>query len=136
MASLLRRAESLVGLPYVEGQFDCGHLAVLAARELFGREVQLPVAQPHPCAARDQAAALAVCRRELARKVAEPQPGDLALFIEDLGIGAHQWHVGTLVAWQPEPWVLHTYAGAASVLQRLADCRRCGLVLEGWYRWT
>lgn len=137
---LLRRAEALVGLPYVEGEFDCGHLVVRAARELFGREVELPIASPHPVSARGQAAALAVCRRMTARALLPyqaVQPGDLALFTEvDSGGVTRHWHVGLVIETQPEFWILHTRAGDASVLARLVDCIRQGLALEGWYRWT
>lgn len=131
-----RQAEALVGLPYVEGEFDCGHLVVRAARELFGREVVLPLNGPHPLQARDQVAAIAACRRDLARRVWDVAPGDLALMLERMDDGTQQWHLGTVVDVQPEVWLLHTRAGGASGLHRLADVQRWGLRVEGWYRWV
>lgn len=131
-----RQAEALVGLPYIDGEFDCGHLMVRAARELFGREVVLPLNGPHPLQPRDQVAAIAACRRELAHRVCEVQPGDLALMLEPTDDGGQQWHLGTVVDVQPEVWLLHTRAGGASCLHRLADVQRWGLVLEGFYRWN
>lgn len=135
----LRQASVLVGLPYVAGEFDCGHLAVLAAQLLFGRHVKLPgvalAKGTHPTDAREIGAAIALCRREVATRVDVPEPGNLALFTETAADGHTQWHLGTVVACTPERWVLHTREGGASMLQRLADCTRQGLALEGYYAW-
>lgn len=132
--SLLRRAEALVGLPYVEGEFDCGHLTVLAQEVLFGRQVTLPLSGPHPLTPRAQAAAVVRCRAELGTRTHEPESGDAVLFTET-SEHATLWHVGTLLAEGGQRWVLHTRAGGWSLLSRLDDCLLQGLRLEGFYRW-
>lgn len=131
----LQRAGCLVGIPYVPGEFDCGHLAVLAARLLFGSEVTLPGANPHPTDAREMGAVIALCRREAAVKVSTPAPGCVALFTESNAEGRVQWHLGTVVDASVQTWVLHTREGGASVLQRLSDMLQQGLALEGFYQW-
>ena len=134
---LLQQAGCLVGIPYEAGVFDCGHLAVAAARLLFGKVVQLPGANPHPISAREMGAAIALGRREAATPVAVDQvvPGCVVLFTETLDNGGTQWHLGTVVANLPETWVLHTREGGFSMLQRMADCLRQGLHFEGFYAW-
>lgn len=135
MRPTLRDAEALVGLPYVEGQFDCGHLLVRAQRELFGREVELPLRGPRPTTDLGQAAAIVRCREALGRRVHLPAHGDGVLFTEAAADGTRRWHVGTVLIEHGQRWVLHTRAGHASLLQRLDDCVRMGLRLEGFYAW-
>lgn len=132
----LMLAERLVGLPYVPGECDCGTLAVRAAREVFGREVTLPQAALAARTAREQGLAIAAGRREMATPVAQPQPGDVALFWEVIGPQARQWHLATVVTVHPFMWLLHTREHWGSQLHRLGDMRRWGLHLDGWYRWN
>lgn len=134
---LLQQAGCLVGIPYQAGVFDCGHLAVMAQRLLFNRVVQLPGCSPRPATAREVGAAIALGRREAATPVTADQvvPGCVVLFTEAMADGHVQWHLGTIVANLPEIWVLHTREGGFSMLQRLADCLRQGLQLEGFYAW-
>ena len=131
----LRQAEALVGLAYVPGTFDCAHLAVLAQEYLFGRQVRLPNTGLHPQGARGQAAAIRRHCDQLATHVEEPQTGDVVLFIEEVE-GGVRWHIGTVILELGQRWVLHTtQAQGASVLQRMDDCLRAGLWVEGFYRW-
>lgn len=129
----LRDAEALVGMPYVEGTFDCAHLAVLAQHTLFGRDVLIP--GRHPAGLRTQAAAIARLRFTVAEQVDLPATGDVALFIAEAAAGALQWHIGTVFLHGGDQWVLHTRADDASRLQRVADVLRFGMLLEGFYRW-
>lgn len=130
----LRDAEALVGIAYEEGTFDCGHLVVRAQRELFGREVVLPLTGPHPRSRLGQAHALLRCREALGYRVQLPRSGDAVMFLEATLEGQH-YHLGTVLVECGQTWVLHTRAGGASVLNRLEECLRSGLVLEGFYRW-
>lgn len=136
---LMREAEQLVGMDYVDGRFDCAHYAVLVQQRLWGRTVHLPLGGArHPRGARSQVAAINRHRDELAeRVVGEPQSGDAILFQEDDEDGRDwHWHIGTLlVRWTGERWVLHLPAYGTSVLQRVSDCQRRGLRVEGYYRW-
>lgn len=134
-ASVLRRAEALVGLCAVPGEFDCAHLARLAQAQLFGRELDWPLPGPHPRGARGQAAAMRRWRDALAVRVEVPRSGDAVLFEQPAARGG-EWHIGTLLIEGGERWVLHTHGGAQrSVLERLVDCRRRALRVEGFYRW-
>jgi hypothetical protein len=136
--ALLRQAEQLVGLEYVPGSFDCGHLAVLAQQRLFARQVQLPLPGERPQTPRAQATALARCREALCTQLDDgvrPLSGDVALFVEEAEGGGIQWHIGTVLAPPGQLWVLHIVDGGHSLLQRLEDCCRMGLWLEGFYRW-
>jgi hypothetical protein len=134
-APSLRDAEALVGLPYVEGEFDCAHLAHLAQERLFGRRLQWPLPGRHPTGVRSRAAAVHRWREQLAHPVAAPQAGDVALFRHTVR-GCDDWHIGTVLLALGQPWVLHTHGGLqASVLEPLQSCRRRGLHLDGYYRW-
>lgn len=134
-AVTLRDAEALVGLPYVAGEFDCMHLARLAQRTLFCREVPEPVTR-HPRTRAAQAQAIEAHRAQVAQPQPQPETGDAVLFIDQDDRGRRQMHIGTLI-FSPtgEAWVLHIRAGDLSLLQRLEDCKRCGLRVEGFYRW-
>jgi hypothetical protein len=137
-APTLRDAEALVGLAYVPGHFDCGHLAVLVQERLFTRAVALPLPGQRPSSPLGQARALARCREALCNPLAgaqRAQTGDVVLFIEEAPGGGVQWHIGTVFKAPAELWVLHIREGASSLLQRLDCCLRSGLMLEGFYRW-
>lgn len=134
----LRQAETLVGLVYVPGSFDCMHLAVLAQRQLFGRAVAWP-AQHHPLGRRHQAAMIQRHCAVLARPLGadeQPATGDGVLWTAAAGPAGRGFHIGTLFVQGGERWVLHTSEELGeSVLQRLADCAAHGLRLEGFYKW-
>ena len=134
----LRQAEVLVGLAYVPGRFDCMHLALLAQRQLFGRDVPWP-RQAHPQGRRHQAAMIQAHCAELARPLADweqAETGDGVLWTVDAGAAGRGFHIGTLFVQGGERWVLHTSIELdMSVLQRLSDCASHGLRLEGFYRW-
>lgn len=138
-AVTLRQAEALVGLAYVDGEFDCAHLAVMAQEYLFGRTVHLPLKGRHPAGRAGQAAAILRHRDELASRLeeaADVATGDAVLFTFEDVDGRVCWHIGTLLLQGGERWVLHTSeALRSSVLQRLDDCMRDGLFVEGFYRW-
>lgn len=135
----LRQAEALVGLPYIDGDADCMHLAVRAQSELFGRTVNWP-ARRHPRGVRGQVALVERHLDELAVLLVDddiPASGDAVLWTadDDAGKGL-RYHIGTLLVQASEMWVLHTNAGLGeSVLQRLVECPAQGLRLEGIYRW-
>lgn len=135
----LRQAERLAGLPYVDGDFDCMHLAVRAARELFGREVPWPHRR-HPTGVKAQRALMSRHADALTVKLAATEPpceGDVVAWSmeADRPSWPRRWHVGTVLLRRGEVWVLHTsVALGSSVLQRLCDVPP-GMRLEGFYRW-
>lgn len=130
----LRDAEALVGIPYDEGHFDCGHLVSLVQQQLFGRAVGLPV--HHPRGRRGQAAMIGRLSAQLVERVVVPATGDVSLYLEVHDDGREGFHLGTVFVQAGECWVLHAHAtSGASVLQRETDALRMGLRLEGYYRW-
>lgn len=130
-------AQRYVGMPYVAGEFDCADLAVRVQREVFGREVALPA--HHPGGARTQGALILRLRDELAVELAEPVDGCAVLLWEPDDYAPDElrlWHIGTVFLHAGEVWVLHASARICSVaLHRLADLRRWGLRVEGFYAW-
>lgn len=134
---LIIQASRYVGRPYAAGEFDCADLAVLVQRELFGRPVALPA--HHPGGARTQGALILRLRDALADRIDEPADGAGVLLWEPdgaVGEDLRRWHIGTVFLHAGEVWVLHASAKMGSVaLQRLADLRRWGLRLEGFYAW-
>ncbi|MDP3613731.1 MAG: hypothetical protein Q8R98_17975, partial [Rubrivivax sp.] len=138
---LLRQAERYVGLPYQPARFTCAHLAVQVQKELFNREVGADLPRRHPVSPNAQHQLIETARAELAELVAEPETGDAVLFkhavhVQGTGL-VDLWHVGTLfLDGLGQAWVLHTHAGAGSVvLELLASCKARGLRLDGFYRW-
>ncbi len=135
MDAMLRQAQKYVGLDYVAGEFDCADLAVLVQRELFGREVPLPATRRRPGGARGQAREINLWRDALAVPIDAPVTGCAVLLSEPDG-GGRTWHVGTVFMDAHQAWVLHNnFAQGSAALQRLADLRRWGMRLEGFYQW-
>jgi len=140
-AITLKHAEAYVtrGLVYEAGVFDCGSLAVLVQRELFGRNIRLPGASQRAKGRRGQARDIAC--QQLAARIEAPVTGCCALFWQTTDAGApplnRHWHVGTVFLHLGETWVLHASNEARGVtLRRLSDLTRQGMHLEGFYRWN
>jgi hypothetical protein len=133
-AVTLRQAEALVGIEYVAGQFDCMHLAVLAQRMLFNRQIAWPE-RTHPRGKLGQAVAVQRHCDELAQRLDDgtpPETGDAVLWRRPDG----GYHIGTVFEQCGQRWVLHADQSlGSSVLQRMADTAAQGLQVEGFYRW-
>lgn len=123
--------ERLTELPYCAATFDCADLVVLAQRELFGRDVQLPNGRPRGLAG---SAAIGELSRPYGCRTDSPQDGDMVLMIES---GTKRpGHVGVFFHLAHEAWVLHTtQKTCCSVLHRVADLPDFGLRIEGYYAW-
>lgn len=136
----LRDAERYVGLPYLEGEFDCGSLAVLVQRELFVREIAAPAASTRSRGRRGQARDLATYQPQLATRVGAPQTGDAVVLWAAVPDGEpplnRQWHLGTVFEQDGEQWVLHCANPVQGVvLQRLHHLVGQGMHLDGFYTW-
>lgn len=131
----LRQAEALVGLPFVDGEFDCVHLAVRAQAELFGRTVLWPAGTRHPRGRRGQIAEIERSRDQVVDAVEVPESGDIVLMRQRLHDETFQYHVGTLIIHAGQRWVLHVFEGHHSVLQPEADMYMDGTRRDGYYRW-
>lgn len=138
--TLFNRAQAYVGTPYIAGQFDCTDLAVQVQRELFNLAVPMPSHSARPgSVARAGGAAIHRLREALADPVETPHAGDFCLLWApegDEARGVQRWHVGTVFMHGGEIWVLHNSGSTTgAALQRLADIKRLGLRLDGFYRW-
>ncbi|WMJ69976.1 peptidoglycan endopeptidase [Stenotrophomonas sp. 24(2023)] len=129
----LHDIERLVGIPYEQARFDCADLVVLAQRELFGREVDLPGRRP-----RGLRGALELAGHSRLRatpREGPPHDGDLVLMIER----GHRTpgHAGVFFFLAHEGWVLHSNeTNGCSVLHRVRDLPGYGLRIEGYYAWN
>lgn len=133
---MLQRAESYVGRPYIEAEFDCADLAVLVQHEVFGRAIALPSGRRRPLGVLGQAREIRRWRDELADRIDTPETGCGVLGFEPDRDGSPMWHIGTVFVTAEDTWVLHnSYAMGSALLQRLSDLRRQGMRLEGFYRW-
>lgn len=136
MDEMLRRAQAYVGLPYLDGEFDCADLAVKVQWELWGRLVTLPLHRRRPQGARGQAAQIRALRDELADRIETPVTGCGVLLLTADDEGAELWHIGTVFESAGETWVLHnSHVLGSAHLHRLADMRRRGMRVEGFYQW-
>lgn len=135
MDAMLAKAEKYVGMPYLEGQFDCADLAVMVQWELFDRLVGLPVHRKRPAGAMGQAREIHALRLGVAERIDAPVTGCGALMYEPLDNG-QRWHIGTVFMAGSEVWLLHnSFTMACACLQRVADLQRFGARLEGYYAW-
>lgn len=134
-------SQAYVGLPWIEGQFDCADLVAKVRREVFGQEITLPT--DHGEGPFGRSATIARHVAEYAAPTEAPQEGDGVLLIAR---GRVQ-HIGLLCVIGSERWVLHncqTKEARArgeigrygqSVLTRERDLERFGYRIEGYYRW-
>ncbi len=135
MNAMLAKAESYVGTPYLQGEFDCADLAVKVQWEVFNRLVALPTHRKRPGGAMGQAREIRTLQGELADRVDVPATGCGVLMFEKTDNGP-LWHIGTAFLADGETWVLHNSARMQSaMLQRLGDLQRAGLQLDGYYSW-
>lgn len=130
-------AQSYVGVEYVPGQYDCGHLFLDVQRQVFGRTVTLPQSvQAHAQGRAGQAAQINQVRDQLAQRIQNPVHGCAVLITSPNEQGQLLWHIGTVFVYRGEVWVLHNSAvmGNAS-LNRLRDFAWRGQRIEGFYTW-
>lgn len=129
------QVERYVGIPYVEGVFDCADLAQQVLCELFGIELALPqdrVRSLHPSTRISEIVRWRplVARRRFDRS--QWRNGDGVLMC----VGEYLSHIGLLFDLNGEWWVLHNDAECkASVLTRVRELRLAGFSLDGVYGW-
>ncbi|POB00168.1 hypothetical protein C2134_02955 [Chromobacterium sinusclupearum] len=123
-------SDRYVGLDYVADTADCAVLASTVARDVLGREIELPgERRPGPFG---RNALIQQHRQELARRIDEPMEAQPVLLISR---GRAQ-HIGVMCRLAGEWWVLHADEAAGFVLrQRLRDLPRQGYQVEGFYEW-
>lgn len=131
---VFKRLQEYVGREYLAGVYDCAHLAADVQREVFGREICLP--NVHPGGVAGQRRAINAMRDELATEIGVPVPGCAAL-LSGLSPDGHEvLHIGTVAMRNGTPWVLHNSAHFGSAqFKSLADLKRMGLSLKGWFAW-
>jgi hypothetical protein len=131
-------SDRYVGLPYVEGEFDCADLARTVLAEVFGRDIRLPserwYAGETGCGkVRAMAAQIDALKTDYAAPTAAPTEGDGVLLIAR----ARMCHIGLYCVIANEPWVLHAASHARQVVRtRVRELERLGYRVEGYYRWT
>jgi hypothetical protein len=135
MDTMLAKAEKYVGMPYIEGAFDCADLAAKVQWEMFGQLVALPVHRKRPGGAMGQAREINTLKVQVADPIDAPVTGCFALMYEPVD-NSQRWHVGTVFVANGEVWLLHnSFTMGCACLQRVADLQRFGARLEGYYAW-
>jgi hypothetical protein len=131
------KAQSYVGVEYVPGVYDCGHLFLDVQRQVFGRKLALPEGfGPHSQGRAGQARQIANVRDELATRIQDPVHGCAVLLTTPTDNGALVWHIGTVFIYRGEVWVLHnSHAMGSASLNRLRDFAWRGQRIEGFYTW-
>lgn len=118
-----------IGLPYVEGDNDCGQFAARIQHEIFGREIMLPTERAHGL--RGQSRQIESLLDDYGLRTDAPVDGDAVLMKS-----GSLWHVGVYCLIRGTPHVLHAMKNAGQVCRhRLADLPHQGLTIEGFYRW-
>lgn len=132
---MLQRAETYVGRPYVEGEYDCVDLAACVQREVFGRHIALPSFRERPAPGLAQVREIRRLRDDLAVRIDAAETG-CGVLLREPGADTGLWHIGTVFVASAEIWVLHnSHTMGCACLQRLGDLQRLGMRLEGFYRW-
>ncbi|MEN2424730.1 hypothetical protein AA0N74_01625 [Chromobacterium vaccinii] len=123
-------SDRYVGRDYVPDTDDCAVLACNVAREVLGRDIQLPgMRRPGPFG---RNALIQQHKDEFARRVDAPADAQPVLLIAR---GRAQ-HIGVMCWLVGEWWVLHADEGAGfAVRQRVRDLPRQGYQIEGFYEW-
>ncbi len=128
-------AQSYVGVEYVPGVYDCGHLFLDVQRQVFGRALSLPdKLGTHSQGRAGQARQIAAVRVELATRIQNPMHGCAVLLTTPVDGDQLAWHIGTVFVYQGETWVLHnSHAMGSASLNRLRDFAWRGQRIEGFY---
>lgn len=131
-------SSAYIGRPYLEAEFDCGELARLVQREVFGREILIPVERDYMGEAGPVARFRAMARQiaaeapRLAEPTTLPKDGD-AVLLKSRG---YFQHIGIYCFVDGEPWVLHASDASMQVVRtRVRELEIRGLRIEGFYRW-
>ena len=129
-------AQSLVGRPYVVGEFDCAHLYLQVQKDIFGRDLALPTQHlAHSKGRMGQGAQIRAARNELARPIDTAEHGCAVLMVSPTEKG-QLWHIGTAFNKGGEWWVLHNSGAMGGVcFTRLRDFAWRGQRIEGFYEW-
>jgi hypothetical protein len=123
-------SDRYVGEPYLAEVADCAVLAARVAREVFGKEVSLPVS--HAATVRAQATQIVDCKDAYARRIRAPEDGSPVLLI---GRGV-SCHIGVMCWIAGEWWVLHANQSFGFVTrERLRSMTRLHYRVEGYYVW-
>lgn len=117
-----------IGLPYVMA--DCAQLCVKVQREIFNREIKLPVARATGSFGLSQQ--IEKLQDNYAQLINNPVEGDAVLM---RGKGRLN-HIGTLCIINNRHWVLHAAKNSgATVLHDINVLNNLGLEISGYYRW-
>lgn len=130
-------SDTYVGLPYIEGEFDCAELTRVVQADVFGRVIDLPMSRLYSgltglskiAAMREQ---IGLCKDDYAARVAIPKEGDAVLLISRGRID----HIGIYCLIGGDAWVLHATTGPNQVIRtRLRELKLYGYEVEGFYAW-
>lgn len=123
-------SDRYVGQDYEADTADCAVLACAVAREVLGKDIQLPgERRPGPFGRNTQ---IQQKHGDFARRVDGPADAQPVLLI----CRGRAQHIGVMCYLAGEWWVLHADQGAGFVLrQRLRDMPRQGYTVEGFYEW-
>jgi hypothetical protein len=130
-------SDAYVGLPYVDGEFDCAELARTVQLEVFRRAIDLPTERQYlgldgVAKVRAMNAQLAACRDDYGVQTSTPQEGDAVLIVSRGRLD----HIGLYCLINGEAWVLHAASGINQVVRtRLRELPLYGYSLEGFYAW-
>ena len=128
-----KQAQTYVGQPYIDGEYDCAHFFLKVQQEMFGRDVHLPI-QRHAQGRLTQAAQICAVRDEVAVGINTPVHGCAALLVGPSERG-ELWHIGVVLQHRHEWWVLHNSRAMGVTLNKLRELTQSGQRLEGFYQW-
>lgn len=121
-------SQQYIGLPYK--QIDCAQLCVKVQKEVFNRDIGLPIHRESGLRGISQQ--ISTLQANFAIPIALPQEGDAVLMV---GRGRLN-HIGTALFINGQLWVLHAMKNVGqSVLHQIHTLESMGLSVEGYYQW-
>lgn len=123
--------DQYVGLPYINDEFDCVHLATKVQNEVFGKSIQIPVAREEHIfkLSKQIEEHMNTYYEEVPKE--EAQDGDLIL----MKCKGRLNHTGVYCVIDGVPYVLHNLRSIGSVaLHRIRELDKHGMIYDSVYR--
>ena len=129
---MLHWSERYIGLPYVLGESDCGHMAAGILREVFGKTIPERAAVEREVSRLGRVHQMSDVVESFCLPVDAPEEGDLVLML----CRGRPSHIGVYCRVNGRGCVLHAMENAGmTVLHPIARLSSLLLSVEGYYRW-
>lgn len=122
-------SDKFVGIPYIEGRYDCADMCAQVEKVIFDKDLVLPQHKPDTDGEASEMIDKGI--EELAVKTDRPKDGDLVLMRSSGKLN----HLGVFFRIFATEYVIHNHRTIGAVIvNRISDLRRRRIQVEGYYR--